>query len=190
MMFFLSFTHLFYLIKDWQTRHTFLHNRCENGLYPIPVTMPSSGKMCFYVLKPSTLQWHDRLGHPSFKIVSKGLHTNDLPSVSNKQLSSHVCDACQQAKSHQLPFPTFVSVSKTPLELVFFDVWGLAPASFGNNCNYVSLIDDFSKFTWIYFLKHKSNVFQKFMTSKPMLNTFLIASCWLCKRIGVVNTTN
>jgi hypothetical protein len=53
-------------------------------------------------------------------------------------------------------------VSKAPLELVFSDVWGPAPTSFGNNCYYVSFNDDFSKFTWLYLLKHKSNVFQKF----------------------------
>lgn len=28
---------------------------------------------------------------------------------------------------------------------------------------YVNFIDDFSKFTWVYFLKFKSKVFQKFI---------------------------
>jgi hypothetical protein len=73
-----------------------------------------------------------------------------------------VCDACQQGKSHQLPFPKSVSVSKTPLELVFSDVWGPAPTSAGKHNYYVSFIDDFSKFIWIYLLQHKSEVFQKF----------------------------
>jgi transposase InsO family protein len=49
-----------------------------------------------------------------------------------------------------------------PLELVFSDVWGPACESVGRNKYYVSFIDDFSKFTWIYLLKHKSDVFQKF----------------------------
>jgi histone deacetylase 1/2 len=53
-------------------------------------------------------------------------------------------------------------VSKAPLELVFSDVWGLAPFSVGNKNYYVSFIDDFSKFTWVYLLKHKSEVFSKF----------------------------
>jgi hypothetical protein len=84
-----------------------------------------------------------------------------LPSVSNRNVT-HVCDACQQGKSHQLPFPKSVSVSKTPLELVFSDVWGPAPTSAGKHNYYVSFIDDFSKFIWIYLLQHKSEVFQKF----------------------------
>jgi hypothetical protein len=106
-------------------------------------------------------QWHSQLGHPSFKIVSRVLRDHELPSVSNKNVT-HVCDACQQGKSHQLPFPKSVSVSKAPLELIFSDVWGPAPTSAGKHNYYVSFIDDFSKFTWIYLLQHKSEVFQKF----------------------------
>jgi hypothetical protein len=70
------------------------------------------------------------------------------------------CDACQQAKSHQLPYPVSTSVSSAPLQLIFSDVWGPALDSFGRKNYYVRFIDDFSKFTWIYLLKHKSEVFR------------------------------
>jgi hypothetical protein len=66
------------------------------------------------------------------------------------------------AKSHQLPYPKSTSVSTSPLDLVFSDVWGPASESFGRFKYYVSFIDDYSKFTWIYLLKRKSDVFQKF----------------------------
>jgi histone deacetylase 1/2 len=79
--------------------------------------------------------------------------------VSNK---TSVCDACQQAKSHQLPYSRSVSSTSFPLELVHSDVWGPAVESVGRKRYYVSFVDDFSRFTWIYFLKYKSEVFQKF----------------------------
>jgi len=53
-------------------------------------------------------------------------------------------------------------VSNFPLELVYSDVWGPAPSSVGGKKYYVSFIDDYSKFTWIYLLKYKSEVFRKF----------------------------
>jgi hypothetical protein len=73
-----------------------------------------------------------------------------------------ICDACQMGKSHQLPYPRSTSVSTSPLDLVFSDVWGPVPSSIGRNSYYVSFIDDYSKFTWVYFLRHKSKVFQCF----------------------------
>jgi hypothetical protein len=53
-------------------------------------------------------------------------------------------------------------VSKAPLELVFSDVWGPTSSSVGRNNYYVNFIDNYSKFTWIFLLKHKSEVFAKF----------------------------
>jgi hypothetical protein len=50
-------------------------------------------------------------------------------------------------------------VSTAPLQLIFSNVWGPASSSVGNNNYYVFFIDDFSKFTWLYVLKHKSEVY-------------------------------
>jgi len=80
-----------------------------------------------------------------------------------------VCDACQQAKSHQLPYKNSDSISTAPLEHVFSDVWGPAPESVGRKRYYVSFIDDFSKFTWIYLLRYISDVFQKFQEFQALV---------------------
>jgi hypothetical protein len=52
------------------------------------------------------------------------LRCDNKLSFSKESSSESVCDACQCAKSHQLPFSRSFSVSKAPLELVFSDVWG------------------------------------------------------------------
>jgi hypothetical protein len=41
-------------------------------------------------------------------------------------------------------------------------VWGPAPTSVGRKNYYVSFVDDFSKFTWVYLIRQKSKVFQVF----------------------------
>jgi hypothetical protein len=84
-------------------------------------------------------------------------------------LDQPVCDACQQAKNHQLPFPKSLSVSKAPLELLFSVVWGATPLSVGKFKYYVLFIDDYSKFTWLYLLKNKSDVFYKFHEFQKMV---------------------
>ena len=59
--------------------------------------------------------------------------------------------------------------SCAPLELIHSDVWGPAPVSIGNHAFYVSFIDDYSRYTWIYLLKHKSEVFQVFKNFQKLV---------------------
>jgi histone deacetylase 1/2 len=165
-----------FLIKEQGTRRTLHKGRCRGGLYPLHASpsspnspsVSSSNKQVFSSVKPSTSLWHHRLGHPSSRVVQQVLDRHKLPFIhdSNKD---HVCDACQQGKSHQLPYPKSVSVSKGPLDLIFSDVWGRAPTSVGRFEYYVSFIDDYSKFTWIYLIRHKSEVFKCFHTFQSLV---------------------
>jgi len=66
-------------------------------------------------------RWHNRLGHPSIPIVTRVIDSNNL-SCSPESNKKSVCDACQQAKSHQLPYSRSVSSTNFPLELIHSDV--------------------------------------------------------------------
>ena len=61
------------------------------------------------------------------------------------------------------------SVSTKPLQLIFCDVWGPAPHSIGRHTYYVSFIDDYGKFSWIYLLKRRSDVFQVFQNFQALV---------------------
>jgi histone deacetylase 1/2 len=61
------------------------------------------------------------------------------------------------------------SVSSEPLQLVFSDVWDPAPTSVGRHDYYVSFIDDYSKFTWIYLLKKKSDAYFAFVNFQNLV---------------------
>ena len=113
----------YFFIKDRATRELIHHDRCIGGLYPI-----TSGALSrkprhqvYSVIKPSLARWHQRLGHPSSIIVKQVVNKGNLPLSSSQNIES-VCDACQCAKSHQLPYPKSNSVSRAPLELIFSDV--------------------------------------------------------------------
>ena len=66
-------------------------------------------------------------------------------------------------QSHQLPFVSSTREVKSPLEIVFSDVWGPAQTSVSGHNYYVSFVDAYSRFTWLYLLKHKSDVFDIFI---------------------------
>jgi hypothetical protein len=154
---FLEFHPDFFLVKDHVMKKTLLEGKCRGGLYPLPESRCEAHS----VIKPSMARWHSRLGHSAFPIVHRVISSNNLPCAREDRQQS-VCDACQQAKSHQLPYSKSSSVSQSPLDLIFSDVWGLAPDSVGRNKYYVSFIDDHSKYVWIYLLRYKSEVFEKF----------------------------
>ena len=167
---FLEFHPSFFLVKDQATKKTILRGRSSGGLYPFPSSSSARGKVACSATKISVDMWHHRLGHPSISVVRQVVSRNNLPHVSSPE---SVCDACQQAKSHQLPYSRSSSTSSAPLELVFSDVWGPARDSVGRKNYYVSFIDDFSKFTWIYLLKHKSEVFSKFQEFQTLVERSL-----------------
>jgi hypothetical protein len=132
-----------FVIKDRSMRMPLLKGRCHKELYLLPV---ESLKLAFGVFNPSLERWHSRVGHPSTPVVEKVVSKFNLP-CSGESNKESVCDACQKAKSHQLPYPKSHSISMFPLELIYSDVWGHASKSVGDKQYYVSFIDDYSKFS-------------------------------------------
>jgi hypothetical protein len=102
-------------------------------------------------------------------IVSRVVQVNKLPCLSLEYNKELVCDACQQGKNHQLPFAKSFSVPQGPLELIHLDVWGPAPVLVGRKNYYGSCVNDFSKYTWVYLIQHKSEVFQVFHSFQNLI---------------------
>lgn len=152
---FFEFHPHFFVVKDRVTKIPLLHGRCKNGLYPLALNSGVKSSEALHVATPTAETWHYRLGHPGLSVVQRVVSQNNLLVSSNNVAS--VCNACQMAKSHQLPFSDSNKVTASPLEIVHTDVWGPAVRSSSGFHYYVSFIDD-SKFTWIYLIKHKSEV--------------------------------
>lgn len=70
-------------------------------------------------------------------------------------------------KHHNLPLSQSQTMYTHPLELVQTDVWGPSPMlSFNGYKYYVSFVDMYSGYTWLYLLKTKSEVAQVFKVFK------------------------
>ena len=66
-------------------------------------------------------------------------------------------------------FPSSRRKDKGILEILHLDVCGpMSSSSLSGYVYYVSFINDFSRKTWIYFLKGKSEVFSKFKQYKSL----------------------
>eukprot|EP00253_Pinus_taeda_P025779 PITA_25779 len=81
-------------------------------------------------------------------------------------------DTCKmvQGALNRVSFPSGGKRTKHILELVHSDVFGpVKVPSLGKSVYYVSFIDDFLRNTWIFFLKKKSQVFDRFKEFKALV---------------------
>ncbi|XP_049935011.1 uncharacterized protein LOC116258640 isoform X6 [Nymphaea colorata] len=111
-----------YSEKDLQTGKMIGGGHEHEGLYflSVPVDVAASS----FTSKPSPLQWHLRLGHPS---VSKFRRIFSDISASK----SFLCDACHLGKHTRSSFPSSQSPSsQSPFDLFYVDVWFQVKFSF------------------------------------------------------------
>lgn len=125
-------------------------------------------KVCF---KDSSWFWHLRFGHLNFgglKLLSKKKMAKGLPPINH---ADQLCEGCLLGKHSRKSFPEEASTrAKKPLELVHSDVCGpINPSSLGKSNYFVLFIDDFSRKTWVYFLKQKLEVFETFKKFKALV---------------------
>ena len=104
--------------------------------------------------------WHQALGHiaPSSLEKAKKLYTDgaQIPSCP----PNFNCDSCILAKSTRSTPKPSTSISKEAFDLILSDLCGPFPVpSYGGHLYYISFIDDATRFTWIRFLKKKSDTF-------------------------------
>jgi hypothetical protein len=117
---FVEFHHHCFCVKDKSTQKILLHSRSKGGLYPIPLNRASSSAPCRALsgVTASPSQWHQHLGHPTNNVGQTIVKTHDL-SCALFDTSLSMCDACQCAKSHQLPYTSSHRISTMPFTLMF-----------------------------------------------------------------------
>jgi transposase InsO family protein len=85
-----------------------------------------------------------------------------LPKISFEK--DKICEACVKGKQVKNSFKitAFISTQK-PLELFHIDLFGPVQTESlsGKRYGFV-IVDDFSRFTWVLFLKHKDESFEAF----------------------------
>ncbi|XP_070672688.1 retrovirus-related Pol polyprotein from transposon RE1 isoform X1 [Malus domestica] len=160
------------IVKDHISGKTLLQGPVKDGFYPLQGSIHSSPPSAFLSIKAPVKVWHKRLGHPSSSIFRRVLSINNL-ALQGKQTVDFFCSDCALAKNHKLPFGVTSSSTTQSLQLLHCDLWG--PASVTSNSGfkyYLLLVDDFSKYSWFFPLKSKSDVFSTFVTFKNYVENF------------------
>ena len=143
-----------FTIKETQSQRMIGKGNTLEGLYVLDTTKFSS---TIHVNLVSVQTWHNRLGHLSSKYFDK---LRDKLSCTNVKFSNNSpCYICPLAKQRRLPFVSHNHLSCSPFDLIHCDIWDSfhLPDQSGHRY-FLTLVDDCTRFTWLYLLKHKSNV--------------------------------
>ncbi|CAJ2662759.1 unnamed protein product [Trifolium pratense] len=109
----------------------------------------------------ATKLWHLRLGHLSERGMME-LHKRSLLK-GVRSCKMDLCKYCVLGKQCRVRFKPGKHKTEGILDYVHSDVWRpTREASMGGSRYFVTFTDDFSRKLWVYFMKHKSEVFSKF----------------------------
>ncbi|GJX13093.1 putative ribonuclease H-like domain-containing protein [Tanacetum coccineum] len=134
--------------------------------------VPSGDLTCLFAkatIDESKL-WHRRLGHVNFKTMNKLVKGNLVRGLPSKTFENdHTCVACQKGKQHKASCKTkLVSSISQPLQMLHMDLFGPTSVRSINHKTYCLVVtDDFSRFSWVFFLATKSEtsgILKKFIT--------------------------
>ncbi|KZV18661.1 hypothetical protein F511_40615 [Dorcoceras hygrometricum] len=159
------------IITEKATGHVLAKvNMAENHMFPLVFSKLESHAMVTMTKNASQL-WHLRYGH---------LHTAGLRLLNQKEMvcglpridvDGAVCEGCIYGKQSKRSFPVGQSWRATePLELVHADLCGpMRTETLGGSKYFLLFVDDYSKMSWVYFLKFKSEAFGQFVKFKALV---------------------
>ena len=102
--------------------------------------------------------WHKRLGHISKDGVKRLIKTNILPALKN---DLETCVDCCRGKMTKIRKKTAVRSSDL-LEVIHTDISGPYTTTLCRNFYFITFIDDYSRYGYLYLIKEKTESFDKF----------------------------
>nr|GEX11808.1 hypothetical protein [Tanacetum cinerariifolium] len=141
----------------------------RDGIYEIDMSCSNTNDSSMYAITDkrakinldSSLLWHCRLGHISKKRIEKLQHEGLLNSIDIESLGK--CVSCMSGKMARKPYSHQVEMAKDLLGLIHTDVCGPFKIMSRQGASYfVTFTIDFSRYGYVYLLKHKHEVFETF----------------------------
>ncbi|CAL9020712.1 unnamed protein product, partial [Prunus brigantina] len=143
----------------------------RNRNFPIEFQYAEVAAMKADVVQDSWL-WHKRFCHLNFqglKLLQKNSMVNGLLEIKE---TTDVCEGCIMGKQHRNSFRRQSTWrAKAPLELIHTNICGKMQTPSLSQYKYfiLTFIDDFSRMTWVYFLKEKSETLVVFKRFKALV---------------------
>ena len=120
--------------------------------------------------------WHERFGHLNFEYLQKLQKKSMVEGLPVIKETTGNCKGCVVGKhpEHKKYDRGKENRATCILGLIHSDISGPMPVTYMNGSRYLlNFIDDFSRYTWVFFLKKKSKVCEKFSELKALIEKCL-----------------
>ncbi|CAI7779298.1 unnamed protein product [Closterium sp. NIES-53] len=106
------------------------------------------------------LTLHRRMGHVALPILQQLVKNEMVAGIHVKGEPDEVlgCSTCMQAKFTRFPFSSSEATAKAPLDEVVMDVVGPLKLGAAGAENFLTIVDVYTRMTWVYVLSKKSDV--------------------------------
>jgi transposase InsO family protein len=132
-------------------------------VFPADFSQSSGVERCFLTGSSSELwKWHRKLGHLSFDLLSRLSKLNFVQGLPRLKLEKElVCAPCRNAKMVASSHPPLTDVmTDRPCELLHMDLVGPGRVrSAGGKWYVLVVVDDYSRYAWVFFLEDKGETF-------------------------------
>ncbi|GJW79722.1 putative ribonuclease H-like domain-containing protein [Tanacetum coccineum] len=151
--------------------------------------VPSRGITCLYAnaIADESKLWHMRLGHVNFKNINKLVKGHLVRGLPSKVfVNDHTCVACKKGKQHKASCKAKLErIIRKPLELLHMDLFGPVSVESINKKRYCLVVtDDFSRFSWVFFLATKDE------TSEILCNLIIGLEKQLNHNVKIIRCDN
>ncbi|GJT08462.1 putative ribonuclease H-like domain-containing protein [Tanacetum coccineum] len=163
----------------------------KDGVYSLDLKniVPSGGITCLYAnaTADESKLWHRRLGHVNFKNINKLVKGHLVRGLPSKVfVNDHTCVACKKGKQHKASCKAKLDrIIRKPLELLHMDLFGPVSIESINKKRYCLVVtDDFSRFSWVFFLATKDE------TSEILCNLIIGLEKQLNHNVKIIRCDN
>lgn len=156
-----------FVIKDRALGTPLVRGPVENDIYSLPANI----SQVHVTSKSSIPKLHHQFCHPNNRVLASILRSNSI-DFNRQSLDSFSCTSCHINKSHKLSFSFNSMTSTQPLQLIYTDVWSSPIVSVDGFKYYVSFVDHYTKYIWLFPLKLKSEVHMVFLQYKSMVENY------------------
>nr|GEU94996.1 hypothetical protein [Tanacetum cinerariifolium] len=179
-------------IQDSRNNMVYFSTIPRDGIFKINLSNSYANDSSMYAISnkratldlDSALLWHCRLGHISKKRIEELQHDGLLNSTDLRAFEKYV--SCMSGKMARKPYTHQVKRAKDLLGLIHTDVCGpFKIMSRQGESYFITFSDDFSRYGYVYLLKHKHEVFKTFKVfQKEVENQLGKTIKFLCSNRG------